>query len=205
MRHPTSDLLAEKKMSHTITLSDDLFTKLQSIAIPFTDTPESVISRLLDAEIDRVNALRNDVQAQGNGARRNLSLDPDSHPSLTHTKVLSATVDGTVIHKPNWNRLLDRVHILARERLGSVEALRRKSDANVREGKYEKDGYHYLPESNISIQGVDSNIAWKHSLGLARALSMPIYIRFEWRDKEGAANPGKMAILEWEPVQEFAH
>jgi hypothetical protein len=56
-----------------------------------------------------------------------------------------------------------------------------------------------LPDADFSIQGVDANLAWAHSLGVARHLKVPIRVKFEWREKEGAARPGKVAIIESAP------
>lgn len=186
-------------MSHIITLSETTFVKLQTLARPFIDTPESVIMELAEAEIRRRLTSANGKAANENHENGSIHLDPDSHPSLTHSRVLSAFVDGVAIHKPKWNRLLDTIHVLARRKLQNFDVLRRKTDANIREGIYAEDGYRYLPEANISIQGVDSNIAWRHSLGLARAISVPIQVKFEWREREDAANPGQQAMLEWKP------
>jgi len=38
-----------------------------------------------------------------------------------------------------------------------------------------------------------------HSLERARHLKVPIRVKFEWREKEGAIRPGKVAIIEWSP------
>ena len=89
--------------------------------------------------------------------------------------------------------------MVAHKRLGSFDALRRVSTANLREGKYEESGYRYLQDADLSIQGVDSNLAWDHSLRVARAIEIPIDVRFEWRNKEAADRPGEEAILEWAP------
>jgi hypothetical protein len=186
-------------MSPSITLSDETYAKLQALARPFVDSEESVISALADAELQRRTGGRN---GNGGGSGREdqtLHLDPDSHDNLTHTRLLSASIGGRPIHRPKWNGVLDYLHVLARQRLNSFDALRRASGANVREGRYEESGYRYLPEADLSIQGVDANLAWDHSLGLARTLDVPIQVRFEWRHKEGAARPGEVAILEWSP------
>jgi hypothetical protein len=186
-------------MSPTITVSDETFSMLQALAKPFVDTPESVIATLAEAELERRGQARNGDPA---GAVRNkeiVPLSPDAPDDLTHTRLLSAKIDGQPLHRPKWNGVLDHMHILARERMGSFEALRRVSGANLREGKYEESGYRYLPDADLSIQGVDANLAWDHSLRLARALKVPIQLRIEWRDKEGAAHPGKEALLEWTP------
>lgn len=186
-------------MSPTITLSDETFSKLQKLAKPFVDTPESVILDLADAELKRRSG-----SGGGNGRYRGRDdqirhLDPDAHDNLTHTRLLSATVDGHPIHRPKWNGVLDYLHVLARQRFENFELVRRATGANVREGRYEESGYRYIPEADLSIQGVDANDGWDHSLRLARALEIPLEVRFEWREKEGAAHPGETAVLQWTP------
>ena len=182
-------------MAHTITLSDVTFAKLQQLARPFIDTPESVIAVIVEEELKR----RAGGAGAGRDETRNSRLDPDGHESLTHAKLLSALVDGRPLHRPKWNNLLDHMHILARKRLGSFEAVRRVSGANLRDGRYEEVGFRYLPDADFSIQGVDANLAWDHSLGLARHLNISIEAQLEWRQKPGAARPGERAMLQWSP------
>ena len=187
-------------MPHTITLSDATFTMLETLAKPFVDTPESVIAALAEQEISNRAAGSPHYHALAPGGDDGIQrLDPDRHVSLTHAKLLSASFDGTDIHRPKWNSLLDHVHIFARQRVGSYDALEKISGAHIRSGRYDEDGFHYLVDADLSIQGVDSNLAWTHALGIARHLKVPIRVKFEWRRKDGAARPGKVAILEWSP------
>jgi hypothetical protein len=186
-------------MAPAVTLSDDTFGLLQALAKPLVDTPESVIARLAAEELARREAGTEVKSSPQSGAESALRLDPDRHESLTHAKLLAASFDGKELHRPKWNSLLHHVHQVAHQRLSSFEALQRASGAHLRKGKYEKDGFHYLAQSDFSIQGVDSNFAWAHSLRLARHLRIPIRVRFQWRHKEGAALPGKIAVLEWSP------
>lgn len=182
-------------MPHPVVLSDDTFAKLQKLAKPFIDTPESVIAELADEEISRRFA----AEAPRRVVDDAIHIEPDQHASLTHARLLSATVDGRALHRPKWNGLHHHLHTLARQRLGSFDALRRVSPANLRDGKYEEDGFQYIPEANMSIQGVEANSAWDNSLALARHLRISIEVRFEWRLKEGAAHPGKSASIQWSP------
>ncbi len=186
-------------MPHNVTLSDPTFAMLQALARPFVDTPESVIADLADEELKR-RATTPSRKPQGLATEDTaIRLDADRHESLTHAKLLSARFDGMDLHRPKWNGLLDHVHVVARQRLGSFEALQKISGAHLRPGRYEEDGFHYLADADLSIQGVDSNLAWSHSLGIARHLRVPLRVRFEWRHKDGAARPGQAAILEWSP------
>lgn len=182
-------------MSPTIILSDETFTRLQSLAVPFVDTPESVISGLIEAEVAR----RHIGTSAPSPKRATVEIDPDRPDSLTHAKLLGAIVDGKALHRPKWNSLLDHMHVLAKQRLGAFDAVRKISGANVREGRYEESGFHYLPEAGLSVQGVDSNLAWEHSLGIARQLRVAIEVTLEWRNKEGAAHPGKDGVIRWSP------
>jgi hypothetical protein len=182
-------------MPHALTLSDETFIKLQKLAKPFVDTPESVIAALADEALERRS-----IEAPARLASESiLRVDPDQHESLTHARLISATVDSRALHRPKWNGLLHHMHLIAKQRLGSFDAVQRVSGANLRDGRYEEDGFQYLPEAGFSLQGVDSNLAWDHSLRLARHLRLPIEVRFEWRVKDGAAHPGKVANIQWAP------
>jgi len=182
-------------MSPTIALSDETYSMLQALAQPLVDTSESVISKLAKAELER----RGDSSQTVDEGLQVIRLNPDSPKDLTHTRLLSAIVDSHPIHRPKWNGVLEYLHILAHQRMGSFEAVRLATGANIREGKYEESGYKYITEADLSIQGVDANIAWDHSLRLARALGVPIELRLEWRNKESATHPGRKATIQWIP------
>jgi hypothetical protein len=169
------------------------------LAEPFVDTPESVITLLAEEEVKRRMAKPPRKQSSADADSGILRLDPDRHDSLTHAKLLRASFDTKDLHRPKWNGLLDHVHVVARQRLGSFEALQKISGAHLRPGRYEEDGFHYLEDVDLSIQGVDSNFAWLHSLGIARLLHVPILVQFVWRYTAGGARPGPAAILYWSP------
>lgn len=183
-----------------ISLSETAFAELKSLAEPFVDTPESLIASLIHAEV-----IRRGLPAK-NGKLdvptpmplpTAIQLNPDTHPSLAFSRVISATVDGQPIHRPKWNTIMVHMHLLSLKRLGSFEALRRASGASLRKGQYEDEGFKYISEGDFSVQGVDANKAWDHSLKLARAVKVDIHVLFEWRDFDEAAHPGKTGILEW--------
>ncbi len=185
----------------TVTLSDPAFGELKSLAEPFVDTPESLIAALIHAEVERRGILLNGNGRPGITNDETLRLNPDAHENLRFARPISATVEGQPLHRPKWSSLRVHLHILGHRRLGSFDALRGASGANLRQGRYEMDGYKYVPQADLSIQGVDSNLAWDHSLGLARALGVPIKITFQWPDREGAAHPGQTGVLEWTPTE----
>src|SRR5690606_3875539 len=116
-------------------------------------------------------------------------------PRLTHTKVLSAEIDGQFIERPNWNRLLDKVLSIASRRFGSFDELRSHCPANLVQGKKETDGFAYLPEIGLSVQRQDSNAACRTIVTLAERLSISLDVRFIWRPKTDALYPGEQGRI----------
>jgi hypothetical protein len=183
-----------------ISISDMTFKRLQALAIPFVDTtPESVILRLLDSHDgnngDSAGALDHHSQTE---VVPSFLSDPGS---LAHTRVRRASFGRREIEKPNWNRVLRVAHEVAMKHLGSFDVLRRVTGANVREGRYEDEGFSYLPSVDISIQGLDSNLCWQNILRIAKRLNLPVTVTFEWHNNEKAANPGEVATIAWSPEE----
>lgn len=183
----------------TIVITEEYDPKLRLLLTDFGQSRESIVQDLIDAELARrgisLNGARRDDTPEDDLVR----LDPDGHGTLVHTKVISAVVDGREIHRAKWNGIRHHIHILAMKRLGSLRELQEVSDARLRPGRYEQEGFRYLPEGDFSIPGVDANLCWDQSLGIARAIRVPIKVTLEWREKEGAAHPGRRGVLEWAP------
>lgn len=179
----------------TITLSDTTYAKLKAAAEPFVDTEDSVTARALDFYLASKGTSQNGhaVAVKADTVRL-----PVGTRELTHTRLLSATLDGKSLHRPDWNSLLRDIHIMARKQLGSFEAVRRASGANLRQGRFESDGYRYLPEADLSIQGCDSNHSCERAFNLAKAMDLSLSVTFEWRDKDEASHPGQTGQIEWQ-------
>jgi hypothetical protein len=184
-----------------VRLPESTYERLQSHAKPFTDTPATVVDRLLDHYEGR-----NDGSSQDGSTSKErgdlMSLDPQSPPDLRFTKVLEASVDGRNVtgpRGPNWNRLLMVAHESALDEIGSFRKLSRFSDTNIKRGKHTGGGYHYNADADydFSMQNKPANDAWADSLKLAQDLGLSISVVFEWREKEKAAYPGRTALLEW--------
>ena len=182
-----------------IQISDRTFERLQRLATPFVDMPDTVIERLLDEHEARTNTA---VPGTTGLTIQALQQDPDAPDNLTFTRVRSASFGNIEISRPKWNKLVRTAHQEARQRLGSFHSLASITITNIQEGKHEDYGYTYIPEADISVQGLAANLAWPSSLKLARHLKVPIRVVFEWHNKDGAAHPGKRSILEWTPSEE---
>ena len=186
-------------MSPVIRVSESTYRKLQLLATPFVDTPESVISQLLDTALD--SQQRDKGPALHVTGSQSVPIAPGEHADLTHTKVVAAKFAGTLVTKPAWNQLVKVSHQSAMSRLGSLSELRKVSHLNMRVGRYEEEGFFYISEADISVQGMDSNMAWDNSLRVAKAISESIEVEFEWLNKKGAVRPGEREKFAWFPSE----
>jgi hypothetical protein len=182
-------------MMPVIRKSDATYEKHQRLAKPFVDTPEAVIARLADS------ALSGTTQPAARATVTTIpTLDPNEPGSLTHTRLRFAQIDGQVIDQPNWNKLSRAAHALAMTLVSSLDVLRHVSGANIRPGRYENEGFAYLADANISLQGQDSSGAWTASYAIAKELGFPIEVIVEWHNKDGAAFPGEQRRISWKPT-----
>jgi len=176
-----------------VTIQQSTYERLQRHARPFEDTtPDPVINRALDA-LEQLSA---PPAASGEPVPEpERSVDPNELPSLTHAKVLDASIAGEPIARPKWNLLVDEMLRRAAKRLWTIERLRQVFPVNMVRGCKVDDGYRYLADIDISVQGQDANKACLAAVTGARALGVSLDIGFMWRPKAGAKFPGERARL----------
>ena len=171
-------------------ISDQTFERLKANAEPLVDTIDSVINRALDA----LEAL-GPKPAISRGSPR--QVDPSAPPNLAHTTVRSIELCGRIL-QPNetfWNTLLIAALREAAKRGHPPEALKGLLIANAVVGRKEDEGYRYFKDLGLSIQGQDSNAAWRATYHLAHTLDLPVKVTFSWRDTPKAAFPGSDAVF----------
>ncbi len=125
-----------------------------------------------------------------------LSFRPDNPPNLTFTKIIKATFGTQSTNK--WNALVRCAVKDALQKNMSISRLKSLL-SNVQEGQKNDEGYRPLPGMNVSVGGVAADNAWSLALLLAKELNVEITVRFRWREKDGAAYPGKEGLLQWKP------
>jgi hypothetical protein len=174
-----------------IAIDQSTFERLQRHAKPFVDTPDTVVNRALDA-LERRKGPASAQASTSSGQRR---IDPQDLPNLRHTKILQASLDGNRVTKPNWNMLLERV--LNRATIGGADRdeLSELCPVNMVQGRKEDEGYRYLEELDVSIQGMSANDACRALVVAAQSIAIQVEIVVMWRAKEGAAFPGEKARL----------
>jgi hypothetical protein len=185
----------ETEMNSGRLISEDNFKRLQRLAVPLVDTLDTTLARILDSyeslaevsepaasEISSVKTITLPIE------RPYQPFDP---PDLTHTKVTFASVGRKSIDGPTWNALLDELVRLAKRQLRDFSAVRKVSLVNLVEGEKVDDGYHFLADIGISVQGQSANDAWRGIAHIARAIDHRVQVHFFWRNKDKALHPGE--------------
>ncbi len=178
-------------MSEPLQLSPTTIARLQRHAKPFVDTVDTVINRILDtyeSNSDHGSNGEDDAVADGNIRE----FPPSASPDLRHTKVLSLEFNKKKFSRAetNWNSLLNEAIRIAKAKAKSDDELKRLIIVNYVKGRKEDEGYHYLSDVNLSVQGQDANAAWKGTFHIAKQLQCTFEVIFAWRMKDGAAYPG---------------
>ena len=187
-----------------IEIPEPLLKRLQKHATPFVDTPVSVIERWADFFEQHSQPKSLGVGAKTVGAKPSLvevsnegrRFDANRPPGLFHTRV-RGDFDGESFS--NWNDLLRIAQVHAFKEAGDFETLRRITRAQIRQGSYSSEGYRFVPEIGVSIQGVDAGHAWEYALRLAMHLKVHLKAEIEWRHNDKAAHPGERGVIVWAP------
>jgi hypothetical protein len=179
----------------TFDLPDDLYARFGRLAKPFEDTPVTLFTRMLEVYERHVQQREPEVaSALAPAPATNVrTFDPESPPSLTYTMVLSAKLGGVPV-KSSWNGLLVELIKRAKGPLANGNK-NRLLIVNFVEGRKEDEGYHFIPEAGLSVQGQDANYAWRGACHLARQLGIPVEVEFLWRHKKRAKFPGTTGRL----------
>jgi hypothetical protein len=179
-------------MSPSVELSPQTFARLQAHAIPLVDNIESVINRLADFYETKGGA---PIPAAVNGGGDVISarqFNPVAPPDLTHTKVLTIEFNGKPLEhgKVNWGGLLIAAVREAKRKAKSPSDLKRLITVNYVERQKEDEGYKFISDIGLSVQGQDANSAWRAACHIAQQLGCQLLVTFVWREKEDAAFPG---------------
>jgi hypothetical protein len=116
-------------------------------------------------------------------------------PKLTFTKVVAASFNGTPVKRASWNRLLDTALKYAAKEISDFEKLRNVAAVNMVKGKKTNEGYRYLPEADLSVQGQRADVAWRGVVLIAKTLKCSVEVSFIWRNLEGGEHQGKKGIM----------
>lgn len=173
----------------TFEISAELFSRLQAYATPLVDSVETTLAKVLDLA---------DAAAKGGAVPPPASLNRlQGVPDLSHTTLTGASIDGRSLlpAQCNWNAFMMAV---IEKSAPLVPVGRELSDllvVNHVAGRKEDNGYKYLEGVGLSVQGQNSNNAWKAISHLARATGIKAEASFYWSNNPKAARPGETGHL----------
>lgn len=173
-------------MPHSIVLPDELFAKLQKHAVPFIDTPISVIERAIRALEEG-----DEEPSATDGSSEGRTFNPAAPPDLAFTKPRKAIVSGQSL--PNsqayWNNVMLAVIRAAAKRGVSTEDLMALITVHCVGGERHDNGFTHIEEANLSIQGQNANGAWRQAYVIASSVGISMQVIFAWQNNEKAAMP----------------
>jgi hypothetical protein len=190
-------------MMPVVRVNDATFVDLKSVATWLgTETPSLTIDRLVREKMEQLDLERDDASGvivaseAGNATSDNRVMEFHSAPGLSFTRLLDASVGGQALAKVNWSSLLLKV-IAATKKKNGMDARELSEELQVpsKPQQYGSEGYKYQAELGISIQGQSAQDAWKEIHRLAEKHSLPVEIRFQWRENDKAQYPGRIGVL----------
>jgi hypothetical protein len=187
-------------MTPQISISQSLFLKLQELAEPFVDTPESVISKIAEFyQYHHKEGYKPNKNAQSAPIDAGVMVfQPDAPPDLSFTRPVSIELEGVKFDKAKlyWNPLLFEIIRLAGIKLKDTDKLKQLLLCNYADGQTGEDtGYRFIPEADLSVQGGAANSVWKAISHLVKQLGLKVDVTFVWEDKPKAAHPTKTARM----------
>ncbi|OYU88863.1 MAG: hypothetical protein CFE29_14970 [Bradyrhizobiaceae bacterium PARB1] len=192
-------------MMPQINVSPALFTQLQTIAEPFVDTPESVIQKCVEFYLSNATGHSSVPKAPDSCAPANagyMTVHADSPPDLTFTRPMSIELEGKSFDKGAlyWNPLLFELVRIAGSKGVKGDKLKEMLLCNYVDGEANaQQGYRFIKEAGLSVQGQAANPAWKTIYHLVKTLGLSLDVVFIWEDKPKAAHPGKTARMRYAP------
>ncbi len=190
-------------MTTNAALSEKTNARLQAIATPLADTHDTVIARLLDhweqtkGKYPKVTKPGEPIEILSDGK---MVFDATNLPNLGFTTPKQMIIDGVRLPQSDtyWNSLLNlmirRVHAKGKDAESILAML---NVANAALGMKNDNGYKFLPDVGLSVQGQDSNAAFRQAYELAIANGIKGSVFFIWQNNEKAVYPNTPGIIEF--------
>jgi hypothetical protein len=196
-------LAEEIAVMPVVRVNDATFVDLKSVATWLgTETPSQTIDSLVREKMEQLGLERDDVceenvEREASGAiADDGEMEFRSAPGLSFTRVLDASVSGEALGKANWSGVLLKMITATKKKSGmDAKALSRELQIPSKPFEYSSEGYRYLPELGVSIQGQSAQDAWKEIHRLADKHDIAVEVRFQWRENDKAQYPGKIGVL----------
>jgi hypothetical protein len=183
-------------MMPVVRLNDATFADLKSISTWIgTDTPSQTIDKLVVEMMKELDLERDFEDVAETSGPESKATEFERAPGLTFTRVISATIDGKEVHKPNWaTLLLEAIAAIKSKGIGGDD-LAKELEVPASKSRLNTQGYTYHQNLGISVQGQSAQDAWKEVNRIADKWKVPVKVHFQWRHNPKAQHPGKEGVL----------
>lgn len=183
-------------MMPVVRINDVTFADISTLKVWFkTKSPSETIDRIVREAMEQLE-IEHDYETEGAAVTlTDGTLMLDAAPSLTFTKPMKAIINSMTIPNPNWTSILHVMIAQVKAKGFEDEKLVRELGIPSKAANYDADGYRYLPELGISVQGQSAADAWKEVDRLAKKWRIPVNVEFVWRQNPKAQHPGKAGVL----------
>jgi hypothetical protein len=186
----------EKNMMPVLRINDATFADISTLKTWFkTKSPSETIDLIVREAMEQLG-IEHDDETEGAAVASNDGvLVFDAAPSLTFTKPMKATINGKPIKNPNWASILHAMIAQVKAKGFEGQKLVRELGIPSKAASYDDEGYKYISELGISVQGQSAADAWKEVDRLAKKWLIPVNVEFIWRQNPKAQHSGKAGIL----------
>ncbi|WP_422371120.1 T4SS efffector SepA family protein [Hoeflea sp.] len=170
-----------------IEISSAAFDFLKTRAKPLEDTTVSVVDRLI-SEFETL--------LKGNPSTHSgVLINAIDAPSMKHTTVIDAKIDGVAASQNYWNNILEDTIRICVNKGADPSTVRKLLSANIKENSHSENGFRFIPEANFSFQGLEANRAFKNIVSLITSFHVPINITVKWPNRDDVTMPNATAQI----------
>lgn len=183
-------------MMPVVRINDVTFAHISTLKTWFkTKSPSETIDHIVREAMEQLGIEHDDETEGATIVSTNGTRMFDVAPSLTFTKPVKAIIDGKTIKNPNWASILHFMIARVKAKGFEGEKLVRELGIPSKATSYDDEGYKYVPELGISVQGQSAADAWKEVDRLAKKWRIPANVEFVWRQNPKAQHPGEAGAL----------
>ena len=183
-------------MMPVIRINDATFANISTLRTWFaTKTPSETIDKLVRDAMEELGIERDDEGPEEIATAAGQTMQFLTTPGLAFTKPITASINGKALEKPRWSSVLHAMIAQIKYKGLEGEKLARELGIPAKNGRYEDEGFKFLSDVGISIQGQSAADAWKEIDRIAKKWRIAVVIDFAWRQNPKAQHPGRMGSL----------
>lgn len=115
--------------------------------------------------------------------------------NLAHSKpVEGSTINNKPVRRLSWNTIMMELVELAANENNDITHLSKTFGTSFSPGR--KKGYMYVKNADVCIRGKGLRWVGRIIENGAKALNVPVHIKYQWTDKAGEDKRGRIGFFE---------